>query len=51
MMKAQHAPVSAFRRRVPRQQLHASVSRFAAWQRRTPPSTSMLTRLIRLLAR
>jgi hypothetical protein len=31
--------------------VHVTVNRFAAWQRPTPPSTSVLTRLIRLLAR
>jgi hypothetical protein len=50
MMKPQTPPVSSVRR-ANRGRRHASVLRFAAWQRRTPPSTLVLTRLIRLLAR
>ncbi len=51
MLKHQTASVSSDRR-APRERLHASVNRFAAWQRRrTPSSTPVLTRLLRLLAR
>jgi hypothetical protein len=50
MIKPQRASVSSVRRS-PRAPVHVSVSRFEAWQRRTPPSTPVLTRLIRLLAR
>ena len=51
MLKAQTASVSSGRR-VSLERLHASVNRFAAWQRsRTPSSTPVLTRLLRLLAR
>jgi hypothetical protein len=51
MLKHQTASVSSTRRD-PRERLHVSVSRFAAWQRRrTPSSTPVLTRLLRLLAR
>ncbi len=50
MMKAQARSVSSPRRHH-RSRVHVSVNRFAAWQRQTPPSTSILTRLIRLLAR
>ena len=49
-MKAQSGSVSSARRN-PRTRVHVSVNRFAAWQRQTPPSTPILTRLIRLLAR
>ena len=50
MMKAQGRSVSSSRRNH-RARVHVSVNRFAAWQRQPPPSTSILTRLIRLLAR
>ena len=52
MLKQQTAPVSSGRRE-PRERLHSTVNRFAAWQRRrTPASTPIiLTRLLRLLAR
>jgi hypothetical protein len=51
MLKQQTAPVSSVRRDS-RERLHSSVNRFAAWQRRrTPASTPILTRLLRLLAR
>jgi hypothetical protein len=51
MLKQQTASVSSTRRD-PRERLHVSVNRFAAWQRRrTPASTPILTRLLRLLAR
>jgi hypothetical protein len=51
MLKQQTVAVSSARRE-PRERLHASVNRFAAWQRRrTPSSTPILTRLLRLLAR
>ena len=49
-MKPQTASVSSDRRAL-RGSRHVNVSRFAAWQRRTPPPTVVLTRLIRLLAR
>jgi hypothetical protein len=49
-MKAQARSVSSTRRNH-RSRVHVTVNRFAAWQRQTSPSTSMLTRLIRLLAR
>jgi hypothetical protein len=50
MLKQHSAPVSS--RRDPRERLHSSVNRFAAWQRRrAPSSTPILTRLLRLLAR
>jgi hypothetical protein len=52
MLKQQTAPVSSARRGDRRERLHSSVNRFAAWQRRrTPASTPILTRLLRLLAR
>jgi hypothetical protein len=50
MIRPQRASVSSVRRS-PRGRVHVSVSRFEAWQRRTPSSTPILTRLIRLLAR
>ncbi len=51
MLKPQTVSVSTPRRDT-RQRLHVSVNRFAAWQRRrTPSSTPVLTRLIRILAR
>jgi len=51
MLKQQTAAVSSARRGS-RERLHISVSRFAAWQRRrTRPSTPVLTRLLRILAR
>jgi len=50
MMKPQTGSVSSARRN-PRSRVHLSVNRFAAWQRQTPSSTPVLTRLIRLLAR
>ena len=51
MLKHQTASVSSTRRDS-LERLHVSVSRFAAWQRRrTPSSTPVLTRLLRLLAR
>jgi hypothetical protein len=50
MMKAQARSVSSPRRNH-RSRVNVSVNRFAAWQRQLPPSTSILTRLIRLLAR
>jgi hypothetical protein len=50
MLKAQTGSVSSARRN-PRARIHMSVNRFAAWQRQTPSSTPILTRLIRLLAR
>ena len=50
MMKSDTASVSSVRRN-PRARVQLSVNRFAAWQRRTPPPTIVLTRLIRLLAR
>jgi hypothetical protein len=51
MLKQQTAQVSPARRD-PRERLQSSVNRFAAWQRRrSPASTPILTRLLRLLAR
>jgi hypothetical protein len=51
MLKHQTASVSSTRRD-PRERLHMSVSRFAAWQRRRIASSApILTRLLRLLAR
>ena len=51
MLKQQTASVSSARRG-PRERLQVSVNRFAAWQRRrTPSSTPVLTRLLRILAR
>lgn len=51
MLKQPAATVSSPRRDA-RERLHTSVNRFAAWQRRrSPDSTPVLTRLLRLLAR